>query len=56
MKTFECVAHSGNSGKNIVILVAANDTSQAKRDALTQARQQFGSNSGSVSIISCKER
>ena len=55
MKTFECVAHSGNTGKEIVIFVRAVDSSKAKMDALTQARQQFGSGAGAVSIVSCKE-
>ena len=55
MKTFECVAHSGNTGKQIVIFVRAIDSSRARMDALVQARQQFGSGAGSVSIVSCKE-
>ena len=55
MKTFECVAHSGNTGKQIVIFVRAIDSSRARMDALVQARQQFGSGAGAVSIVSCKE-
>lgn len=55
MKTFQCVAHSGNTGKQIVITVRAIDSSKAKMDALAQARQQFGSGAGAVSIISVKE-
>ena len=55
MKTFECIAHSGKNGKEIVIFVRAIDASQAKMNALAQARQQFGNNAGSVSIIKCKE-
>lgn len=55
MKTFECIARSGNTGKEIVIMVRANTPSSAKMDALEQARKQFGSGAGSVSIISVKE-
>ena len=55
MKTFECIAKSGNTGKEIVILIRAVDGSQAKMNALVQARQQFGNNAGSVTIVSCKE-
>lgn len=55
MKTFECVARSGNTGKQIVIFVSANSASSARADALAQARQQFGSGAGAVSIVSCKE-
>lgn len=55
MKTYECVAHSGNTGKQIVILVRAVDASSAKRDALPQARQQFGPGAGAVTIVSAKE-
>ena len=55
MKTFECIAHSGNTRKKIVIRVCAIDSSKAKMDALNQARQQFGSGAGAVTIISVKE-
>jgi hypothetical protein len=55
MKTFECIAKSGNTGKEIVILVRAIDASQAKMNALVQARQQFGRGAGSVTIVGCKE-
>ena len=55
MKTYECIAHSGNTGKQIVIFVRAVDSSSAKRDALIQARQLFGSGAGAVTIISAKE-
>lgn len=55
MKTYECVAHSGNTGKQIVIIVRAIDSSKAKMNALTQARQQFGSGAGAVTIISVRE-
>jgi hypothetical protein len=55
MKTFECIAKSGNTGKEIVIFVRAIDASQAKMNALVQARQQFGSSAGSVTIVGCKE-
>jgi hypothetical protein len=37
MKTFECIAKSGNTGKEIVILIRAVDASQAKMNALVQA-------------------
>jgi hypothetical protein len=56
MKTYECVARSGNTGKEIVILVRANDSTKAKMDALNQAKQQFGSGAGSVTVISVKEK
>ena len=55
MKTFECIAKSGNTGKEIVIFVRAYSASSAKADALIQARQQFGSSGGGVTVISCKE-
>lgn len=55
MKTYECIAHSGNTGKQIVIMVRAIDSTRAKMDALTQARQQFGSGAGSVTVISVRE-
>ena len=55
MKTFECIARSGNTGKEIVIMVRAIDSSKARMDALTQARQQFGNGAGSVSVSSVKE-
>ena len=56
MRTFECIAKSGNTGKQIVIMVRAIDSSKARMDALTQARQQFGSGAGAVTIVSVKER
>ena len=55
MKTYECIAHSGNTGKEIVIFVRAVGPSSAKMDALKQAKQQFGSNAGAVTIVSYKE-
>ncbi len=55
MKTFECIAKSGNTGKEIVIIVRAYSASSAQADALVQARQQFGSGAGSVTIVGCKE-
>lgn len=54
-KTFQCVAHSGNTGKEIVIMVSAVNSGDAERYALEQARQQFGSGSGAVTIRSIKE-
>ena len=55
MKTYQCIARSGNTGKEIIILVRAIDSTHAQMDALKQARQQFGSGAGSVTIISVKE-
>jgi hypothetical protein len=55
MKTYECIAHSGNTGKQIVIFVRAIGSTNAKMDALKQARQQFGPSAGAVTIVSCKE-
>ena len=55
MKTFECVAHSGNTGKQIVIMVRAVSASSAQAEALNQARQQFGSGAGAVSVVSVKQ-
>ena len=55
MKTYECTAHSGNTGKQIVIFVRAVSATNAQRDALIQARQQFGPGAGAVSIVSVKE-
>ena len=54
MKTYECIAHSGNTGKQIVLFIRAYNASSARADALVLARQQFG-DSGAVTIISCKE-
>ena len=53
MKTYECIAHSGNTGKQIVLFIRAFSASSARADALKQARERFGS--GPVTIISCKE-
>ena len=55
MKTYECIAHSGNTGKQIGLFVRAYSASSARADALIQARQQFGLRAGSVTIVSCKE-
>lgn len=55
MKTYECIARSGNTGKQIVIFVRAFNASGARADALVQARQQFGSGAGAVTIVSVKE-
>lgn len=55
MKTFECVAHSGNTGKEIVLFIRAYTSTSARAEALVQARQQFGSGSGAVTIVSVKE-
>ena len=55
MKTFECIAHNGANGKQIVLFVRAFTASTARADALIQARAQFGSGAGAVTIISCKE-
>lgn len=54
MKTYECIAHSGNTGKQIVIFVRAISDSNAQMDALKQARQQFGSGAGFVTIVRIK--
>ena len=53
MKTYQCIAHSGLNGKEIVIMVRAYSASSAQAEALKQARQQF--TSGPVSIVSVKE-
>ena len=55
MKTYECIAHSGKTGKQIVIFVRAYSASRARADALIKARQQFGNDGGGVTIISVKE-
>ena len=55
MKTFECIAHSGNTGKQIVLLVRAYSATSARMDALEQARRQFGPGAGAVTIVSVKE-
>lgn len=54
MKTYECVARNGNNGNEIVIFVRAYDESSAKSSAWNQAKQQFGSSAGSITIVSCK--
>jgi hypothetical protein len=43
------------NSKQIVVFVRAVYASQAKMNALVQARQQFGSGAGSVTIVGCKE-
>ena len=55
MKTYECIARSGNTGKQIVLFVRAYNASSARADAFVQARQQFGSGAGAVTIVSVKE-
>ena len=55
MKTYECIAHSGSTGKQIILFVRAYSASSARADALVQARQQFGSNAEAITIVSCKE-
>ena len=55
MKTYECIAHSGNTGEQGVLFVRAYSASSARADALAQARQQFGPVVGSVTIVSYKE-
>ena len=55
MKTYECIARSGKTGKQIVLFIRAVGSSNARMEALTQAREQFGSNAGAVTIISVKE-
>jgi hypothetical protein len=37
---YECVTHNGKNSKQTVIIVRAVDASQAKTNALVQARQQ----------------
>ena len=54
MKTYECIAHSGNTGKQIVLFVRAFNESSARADALLQARQRF-ENRGNVTIVSVRE-
>ena len=41
--------------ENINQHIKAVDASQKKMNALVQARQQFGSGAGSVTIVGCKE-
>ena len=58
MKTFECIAHNGANGKQIVLFVRAFTASTARADALQQAKEQFARQqftTGAVTIISCKE-
>ena len=50
MKTYECIARSGSTGKQIVLLIRAVSASNAQMDALKQARQLFGSRSGAVFV------
>ena len=51
MKIFECIAHNGKNGKQIVIFVIAYSASSAHADALKQAKIQFGSGTGLFSLI-----
>ena len=55
MKTYECIARSGNTGKQIVIFVRAISSTNARMDALTQARQQFSPGAGADTIVSVTE-
>jgi hypothetical protein len=58
MKTYECIAHSGATGKQIVLFIRAYTASNARAEALIQAREQFARQqftTGAVTIISCKE-
>jgi hypothetical protein len=58
MKTYECIAHNGANGKQIVLFVRAFTESTARAEALIQAREQFARlqfTTGAVTIISCKE-
>ena len=56
MKTFECVVRSCNTGKQIVLFIRSYNATDARMDALEQARVQFGSAAnGGVSIESAKE-
>ena len=55
MKTYECIARNGNTGKQIVLFIRALRASNAQMDALKQARQQFGSGAGAVFVDSVKE-
>ena len=45
MKTYECIARSGNTGKQIVIFVRAYSESSARADALIQASSNLKINS-----------
>ena len=55
MKTYECIARSGTTGKQIVLFVRATSPANAQMDALKQARMQFGSDAGAVFIDRVKE-
>ena len=55
MKTYECIARSGSTGKQIVLYIRAYSASSASAEALKQARQQFGPGAGSVVVESVKE-
>ena len=55
MKTYECIARSGSTGKQIVLYIRAYSASSASAEALKQARQQFGLGGGSVVVESVKE-
>ena len=54
MKTYECIAHSGNTGNEIVIFVRAVTESNARMEALEEAKQRFGSGAGAVTIKSAR--
>lgn len=55
MKTYECIARSGNTGKEIIVLVRASSSVSARAEAVNQAKQQFGITAGAITIISIKE-
>lgn len=55
MKTYQCIAHSGATGKEIVFMVRAMSSTNAKMDGLKQARQMFGNNAGAVTLVSVTE-
>lgn len=54
MKTYECIAHSGNAG-NQIVFAKAYSASSARADAPVRTRQQIGSGAGAVTIVSYKE-
>lgn len=52
MKTYECIVHSGMTGKQMVFLIRAASGTDARMAALEQAKL---TGAGSLSIVSVKE-
>ena len=55
MKTYECIARSGNTGNEIVLFIRAYTPQSAHAEAIKQAKLQFGPGAGAIFVPSVKE-